>query len=184
MVGQAKAGPISYGGSPSGGGTPYFGNDPSFFLSYSDASGNIATATLDAVDLGNGTFLATSGVLVVTGGADVGTYSLFPGGPNPTFSPSGAFIFNNVLYPNTNPSLDPFGLLFTGNGLEINIWGNSPNNFSFWSWNGRTYNVSFDGGFATLTAIPEPSSLALFGMVTCTLASYCGWRRRNQAVTA
>jgi PEP-CTERM motif len=32
--------------------------------------------------------------------------------------------------------------------------------------------------------VPEPSTLALFGMATASLAGYCGWRRRKQALSA
>ena len=33
------------------------------------------------------------------------------------------------------------------------------------------------------TTVPEPTSLALFGLATATLAGYFGWRRRNQPVS-
>jgi hypothetical protein len=32
--------------------------------------------------------------------------------------------------------------------------------------------------------LPEPSTLALFGMAAATFAGYCGWRRRKQPVSA
>ena len=120
--------------------------DPTFQFSYSDSSGNVANGTLTATDLGGGQYLATGGTLTVTGGADVGTYSLYPGGPGVTTSPSGAFIYDNVVTSGSNPFLDVDGLLFTGGGLEINIWGNSPNNYSFYSSNVSGYNVSCFAG--------------------------------------
>jgi hypothetical protein len=50
--------------------------------------------------------------------------------------------------------------------IELNIWGNAPGNYSFWAANGPDLPgdvfVSFDGTAAvTLTAVPEPSSIAL-----------------------
>lgn len=87
--------------------------------------------SLNTTDNGNGQFLATAGNLTVTGGQDVGTYPLFPGGPAVTLSPSGFFNYDNVLYPSIDPSIDNDGLLFLGNGLEINIFSN-PGNFQFY----------------------------------------------------
>ena len=88
--------------------------------------------SLNTIDLGNDQFLATDGGLTVTGGADVGTYPLYPGGPGVTTSPLGAFFYDNVVSVSTDPPLDDDGLLFTAPGLEINIWGNSPGNYSFY----------------------------------------------------
>jgi hypothetical protein len=84
--------------------------------------------SLNTTDNGNGEFLATAGNLTVTGGQDIGAYPLFPGGPGATTSPSGFFNFDNVLYPSISPSIDNDGLLFIGNGLEINIFSNPGNN--------------------------------------------------------
>jgi hypothetical protein len=99
--------------------------DTTFSFTATDAaSGTFSYGFLEATDNGNGTFTATGGYLIVISGPIVGTYALFPN-PNPPFtftSPSGEFIVDNVLYPGQNPTLDIFGLLFTGNGLEINIW--------------------------------------------------------------
>ena len=106
--------------------------------------------TLNATNLGNGTFLATGGTLTVTTGNDVGSYTLYPGGPANTISPSGFFSYNNVLYPGVNPALDMQGLLFAGAVPEINIWGNAANNYTFYDNSGYTDN----GTTFTLTVAP------------------------------
>ena len=92
--------------------------------------------SLNTTDIGNGQYFATAGSLTVTGGRDVGTYPLFPGGPAVTSSPSGFFIFNNVLYPSVDPGVDVDGLLFLGSGLEINIFSNGPSNYQFYDNSG------------------------------------------------
>ncbi len=91
---------------------------------------------LNTTDIGNGEFLATSGTLTVTGGEDVGEYSLFPGGPGEMNSPSGYFLYDDLLYPSLDPDVDNGGLLFTGNGLEINIFSLGPDNYQFYANSG------------------------------------------------
>jgi hypothetical protein len=111
--------------------------------------------SLNTIDMGNDQFLATAGSLTVTGGADVGAYPLYPGGPGVTVSPLGAFDFDDVLYPSTNPPLDLDGLLFTGPGLEINIWGNSLNNYSFYDFSDGAYGTQLtEAGTFTLSIAP------------------------------
>lgn len=111
--------------------------------------------SLNATDRGNDQFLATAGGLTITAGADVGTYPLYPGGPGVTTSPLGAFDYDDVLYPSTDPPLDEDGLLFTALGLEINIWGNSPGNFSFYDFSGGNYGTQLnENGTFTLSAAP------------------------------
>src|SRR5271165_2081414 len=92
--------------------------DYSFIISSQTAYG-----TLNVTDLGGGSWLATSGNMTVTGGSDVGTYTLIPGGPGTTTSPLGSFLYNNVIYPSANPALDIDGLLFGDITKEINVWG-------------------------------------------------------------
>ena len=141
-------------------------------LSY-DASANLFDFTfsigpdtgfgsLNTVDIGGGLFNAIGGSLTVTGGLDIGSYSLSPAGPGVTISPFGAFAVDNVLYPASDPFLDVWGLLFTGGGLEINIWGNSADDYSFYSYNGSSYSVAdtADAPFSA-SAVPEPATLLL-----------------------
>jgi len=142
---------------------PATGADPQYFFTFS-IGGNIGSALLTTTDLGGGHSLATGGTLDVTAGAAVGTYSLSLGGPAPFISPSGAFQVDNVLTPAADPILDTYGLLFGSGGVEINIWGNSPGNYSFYSWTGGSYVVSTTGpGAVTATAVPEPTTLLLLG---------------------
>jgi len=106
--------------------------------------------SLNTTEFGNGDFFATTGTLTVTGGQEVGAYSLYPGGPAQTTSPSGYFYYDNVLYPSIDPGIDNNGLLFTGHGLEINIFSNGPDAYQFYANNG--YNNT--GTPFTLNAAP------------------------------
>jgi hypothetical protein len=130
------------------------------FTATDSASGTFSYGLLQATDNGDGTFTATGGYLIVISGPIVGTYELFPN-PNPpaTFlSPSGAFIVNDQLYPSQNPTLDVFGLLFTGNGLEINIWndgGGVP--YTYFAFNGSSFPLASAeaAGFTLASTAPE-----------------------------
>lgn len=107
-----------------------------------------AYGSVNVADQGGGKWLATSGSLTITGGADIGTWNLIPGGPGVATSPLGRFNYDNVITPAANPALDVDGLLFgtTGAGAkEINVWGNSPNNYSF-------YDATSAGYGQTITA--------------------------------
>jgi hypothetical protein len=91
-----------------------------------------AYGTLNVMDEGGGNWLATSGTLTVTGGSDVGSYNLIPGGPGVTLSPLGSFDYDNLITPSANPALDVDGLLFGVTGEEINVWGTGANSYSFY----------------------------------------------------
>ncbi|HUB31871.1 MAG TPA: PEP-CTERM sorting domain-containing protein [Bryobacteraceae bacterium] len=137
------------------------------------------TGTLTATDIGDGEYLATTGSGIFNGDP----ITLIPGGPSPMISPSGLFIYDNVIYPNENPYLDVDGLLFediatTGpfSGAELNIWGNGVYPSVYYS----TY-VGLDGGYpvsdsqSTVEVTPEPGTLALLGIGFVALGA---WRRR------
>lgn len=125
-----------------------------------NAGTNIGTGSVvtDAVGL------ATSGSLVLTSGL-VGTYSLlaYTGAPEQKISPLGAFMYNNMTYNGTAADLDVYGLLFVGNGLEINIWGNGAGNpYSFYAYNGSSFIVSSNSASFS-SSVPVPAAIWLFG---------------------
>jgi hypothetical protein len=151
-----------------------------FNVDYTDAAGDTATGTLDATLLGpspapytGDEYLATSGTLYVTTSSDpgvVGTYSLLAGGPGNTISPSGAFSYNDILYFPSDPALDSEGVLGfeSSAGIELNIWGNAPDNYSFYAYQGGEYVVgnTSTGSFilsepavTAVTSVPEPTTI-------------------------
>jgi hypothetical protein len=136
--------------------TPAVGFGPLVDFTF-DIAPETGYGTLNTTAVSGGQFLATAGSVTITGGVDVGTYPLYPGGPGVTVSPFGSFDYDNVLYLSTDPPLDMDGLLFTGPGLEINIWGNSPGNYSYYdSTSGGVYptELTENGTFTFGAAAP------------------------------
>lgn len=98
-------------------------------------------------------YTATSGSVTVAGPPSVtGTFGLFlnPNGTAQATSPSGFFLYDNQLFPASNPTLNSNGLLFTGNGVEINLF-NQGGDIYYENTNFNTF------GQFTLTPIPEPA---------------------------
>jgi len=119
-------------------GIAYF--EPMFDSTYSFTIGSqIGFGALTLADLGSGNFLATAGNLTVTGGNGVGTYPLYPVGPATVASPSGLFEVDDIFLPGQDPVLDLEGILFVGSGIEINLWGNNTDNYSFYIESGGSY---------------------------------------------
>jgi hypothetical protein len=129
----------------------------SFTLGANTANGSV---NVTESPVGSGKWLATSGSLVVTGGADVGTWTLYPGGPGVTNSPLGSFQFDNLIYPANNSAtgdaLDVEGLLFRIGTKELNVWGQSAGVYNFYdSTAAGVYGTQFSGA-GTFNFQPAP----------------------------
>ena len=142
----------------------------SFTFSFSDGGGVSGSGTLVGTDEGSGEWFITSGTGVFTDGVNSGPISLIsnPNGPsNSSVSASLFFAYDDLLFPGSGPAqfLDPDGLLFSFDGLELNLWQTGGGaGTDGWAEN----NGSF--GFGTFTAAaettppvltPEPGTLLL-----------------------
>lgn len=138
------------------------GPDPIFDFTF-NIGPDTGYGSLSATDQGGGVFIATAGTLTVTSIWDFGTYSLYtdPSAPSEISSPSGFFLFDDLLLPSQNPLITNGGLLFTKGGFEINIFSNGADAYQFYDNTGYN-NV---GTVFTLTdPVPEPSALVLFSI--------------------
>jgi MYXO-CTERM domain-containing protein len=137
-----------------------------FDFSYSGSNGVTAFGSVNAtLNLDLTTYTAVDGFVTVDGGALQGTWALFQNanGTSASYSPSGAFIYDDQLLPSSDPVLTTYGLLFSDGAVEVNVWGNSPGDYSHWEFAGGGYQVSSDGQLS-LSAAPAPGSVALLGL--------------------
>ena len=131
-----------------------------FTFSYA-GGGVIGEGVLNAELIGPGEWLATSGWDRTSGGPISGTLALVPNpnAPNEAYSPSGYFIYDNLLLPQSDPLIENGGLVFSnGTGGEINLFSYGPDNYTHYDNTGFNVPITFDP-----SAVPEPASLALFG---------------------
>jgi hypothetical protein len=169
-------------------------------ITFNDRNVNVGSGQID-VEFANNNFYAASGSLDVTAGAAIGAWTLYTAGgttpyPGSITSPRGAFIYNNAMYPtgqnpqypDTNPLLDVYGLLFTdSNQDELNLWGNADGTYTLGSnMGGQTVTVDISFGGTTITPVPEPINYALvgFGLIFVGVSAgrfYLGRRRSTTA---
>lgn len=129
---------------------------------FSYAGGGVTGGGLLTAELVSpGEWLAISGTDTTSGGPIAGTLTLQPN-PNGTgtaTSSSGYFLYDNLLFPDSDPMIDNGGLLFVnGTGGEVNLFSYGPDSYTHYDNSGFNVMVSFDP-----SVVPEPASLALFG---------------------
>ncbi len=133
--------------------------------------------SVDAVSLGGGEYNATDGSLTVTGGNDIGTYTLLPGGPGDTCSPDSCeFGYDDNLFPGSTPPIDEFGLVFTSGDVLLTITAPNANDYYFLTYSPEQglYLENDTSGNAYVSITPEPGSSTLLGAA---LAGLCVIRR-------
>jgi hypothetical protein len=136
--------------------------DLSVQFSYDDSNGLVTgdfTLTATAVAGDPGAYLATAGTLDLTAPAAdgiAGTYSLVtnPGAPNSQYSPTGLFIYDDLVLPGSNPVVTNPGLLAfggpglgnvpEGNGSEINFFSNGANTYDLYTGVNGNYPYSYE----------------------------------------
>ena len=136
------------------------------------ADHGVGTLTTGAADNGGYDITAFTGTInsIAVGGLLGGQ----PGGS--AASPSGAFVYDNIVFPNAAQVLDGWGILIAISGVEGNIWGNfaGTGGYSYYEGTcGGCYSIQNNADTFSLTrapfsalsdtAIPEPATLSLLG---------------------
>lgn len=134
-----------------------------FTFAGATASGS---GTLTAVANGNGSFTAISGsgTEIVNGTTDALTLIFNPNGTANATSASGAFYFDNQLFPGDDPLIAYGGLLFQSSTQEMNLYSNSPGSYLFYQQNQFNESTVFTlAAVGDGAAVPEPTTMLLFG---------------------
>ena len=125
---------------------PVGGKDPPIAFAF-NIGGYIGSGSLTATDESGGLFLATSGTLTMSTslGDAKNTYCLVPAPGNPSTSPLGAFIYNDLVTPAANPAFpDIYGLLFANNyGPCATGFSGTPDEINIWATDGSHGHYSF-----------------------------------------
>jgi hypothetical protein len=169
--------------------------DISLLFSYQDPNGTVSgdfnlTATAIAND--PGAYLATGGSLnLIAPAADgiAGNYTIIPSysAPNTQYSPTGMFIYDNLVMPGaspvvTNPGLLAFGgpatgLTPEGRGAELNLFSVGDNTYDLYTASNGTYTYSHE--FST----PQ-GSISAQVVTTPPIAAHSQLAGRNLVVAA
>ena len=145
-----------------------------------------ASGTLTATSVGNGEYIVNSGTAMFNG--DSMTLVAGTDDGSAQTSPSGLFIFDNVLFLSSDPVLDVDGLLFADSlGTELNIWGNgTPGSYSTYTGADGSYPLQDTvSSFSIVPALPTPEPSALVLLVVGLLAfTGLAWRATQKSTLA
>lgn len=193
----AQAGVVTASTLAGGAGSTAPGDDPVFLFTFT-AAGVSGSASLSATDNLNGTYTATGG----TGAFNGVPVSVLTDAAYPALSPLGLFIYDDLLYPGSNPVIDGFGLLFSvpsgispfsGNPgtTEINLWGNGDGSYQYYEGGpqGPGYattsfseiSLSLADPVSDPVSVPEPDVAMLLGGALLGLAALLTPSRRSDA---
>lgn len=150
-------------------------------FSYTDGSGLVTgDATLTASLIAPGEYEATAGSITISAASPAdsyieGTYGLItnPNSPNASYSPSGLFIYDDLVFPGAAPIVTYPGLLGFGplpdGGAEINFFSEGPNTYDLYTGadGGYPYAYQFtvpDGTATATVEVPDGGmTIALLG---------------------
>jgi hypothetical protein len=123
-----------------------------------DGGGSDAYGTIDVVS-----GAAISGSLTITAGGNDGTYSLLPGTGSFSTPPGYVLTYDSLVNPGSQPFVDNAGLLFTRGSTAINLFSEIPAGSGAATYGLYGYPPQWvpgvDYGTATLTAVPEPTTI-------------------------
>lgn len=161
--------------------------DPMFDFTFSIGP-DTGYGSVDVVSLGGGEYNATDGSLTVTGGNDIGTYTLLPGGPAPyTCSPDNCeFGADNDIFPAGTPPIDQYGLVFTLGDILVTLTAPGASNYYFATYSPEQglYLENDTSGNAYVSFSPEPGSSTLLGsaLVGLCVIQYRKLARRQRRI--
>jgi hypothetical protein len=137
-----------------------------FDITFLGNDGTKAEAQVTATDLGGDVFQAVSGSITVNPGSMpflAGTWTLYqnPNGINASYSPSGYFIYDNLVLPNADPMNTYPGLLFrlASSGYEVNLYSDGADTYILYDNHGRHVNGSMTVVDPPSSVVPEPTTM-------------------------
>jgi hypothetical protein len=126
-------------------------------FSYTAPGGVSGSGILTGTTEASGYIVITSATGTFDDGVNTGSISLIanPIAPNPATSPSGLIAYDDVLYPGNSDGniLDVDGLLFSFDGMELNLWEQGAPGTDGWAESNGS------SGYGELSITPEPASI-------------------------
>jgi hypothetical protein len=130
-------------------------------ISFTYTGSTSASGSIDLTYVSGNQYHITGGSATVTGYS--GTFTLMPGGTLNFNSPSGYFFADNLYLNPGNPHFDGAGPLFLNGSEELNIFGNSADNYSLYVWTPALGYATIDTG-GTLTVPDGGMTVGLLGL--------------------